>query len=75
MFKKKIFAKFGPVERILSDNGQSFISKEFMEFSKMWAIRKSSSTAYHAQTQGICEKWNGTVIQILKRYVADTAEI
>ena len=45
-----------------------------MEFSKTWAIRKSTSTAYHAQTQGLCEKWNGTVIQILKRYVADTAE-
>ena len=71
---KKFFAKFGPVERILSDNGRSFISKEFMEFSKTWAIRKSTSTAYHAQTQGLCEKWNGTVIQILKRYVADTAE-
>ena len=48
---KKFFAKFGPVERILSDNGRSFISKELLEFSKTWGVRKSTSTAYHAQTQ------------------------
>ena len=71
---KKFFTKFGPVERILTDNDRSFISKEFMEFAKTWSIKKSTSTAYHAQTQELCEKWNGTIVQILKRYVNDTAE-
>ena len=64
----QFFARFGPVEKILSDNGRSFVSKEFIEFCKTWSIKKSTSTAYHAQTQGLCEKWNGTIIQILKRY-------
>ena len=35
----KFFTKFGPVERILTDNGRSFISKEFMEFAKTWSIK------------------------------------
>ena len=65
----QFFARFGPVEKILSDNGRSFVSKEFIDFCKTWSIKKSTSTAYHAQTQGLCEKWNSTIIQILKRYV------
>ena len=71
---EEFFTKFGPVERILSDNGRSFISKEFVEFAKTWSIKKSTNTAYHAQTQGLCKKWNGTIVQILKQYVNDTAE-
>ena len=41
---------------------------------KNMVYKKSTSTSYHAQTQRLCEKWNGTIVQILKRYVNDTAE-
>ena len=39
----QLFARFGPVEKILSDNGRSFVSKEFIEFFKTWSIKNSLS--------------------------------
>ena len=68
---QKFCSSYGPVERILTDNEKSFISKETLDFLKVWNIKKATSTACHAQTQGICERWNGTLIQILKRYVTE----
>ena len=66
----KFVSNYGQVEEILTDNG-SFIYKETLDFLKVWNIKKATSTAYHAQTLGICERWNGTLIQILKRYVTE----
>ena len=68
---QKFVSSYGPVERILTDNGRSFISIEMLDFLKAWNIKKATSTVYHAQTQGICERWNGILIQILKRYVTE----
>ena len=65
------FSKYGPVERILSDQGRSFLSKEFLSFLKLWNITKSTSTSYHPQTQGLVERLNKTIIEILKRYVSE----
>ena len=41
-------------------------------------MRKSTATSYHPQTSGLVERYSGTVIQILKRYVyekSDTWEV
>ena len=65
------FSKYGPVERILSDQGRSFLSKEFLSFLKLWNITKSTSTSYYPQTQGLVERLNKTIIEILKRYISE----
>ena len=65
------FSKYGPVERILSDQGRSFFLKEFLSFLKLWNITKSTSTSYHPQTQGLVERFNKTIIEILKKYVSE----
>ena len=67
----KYFSEFGIVERILSDQGRCFISQEFLDFCKAWNIKKNTSTSYHPQTQGLVERYNQTIIQILKRYVSE----
>ena len=55
----------------MSDQGRSFLSKEFISFLKLWNITKSTSTSYHPQTQGLVERFNKTIIEILKRYVSE----
>jgi hypothetical protein len=55
--------------RILSDQGRSFVSNEFLEWCKAWNVTKTTSTSYHPQTQGLCERFNQSIIGILKKYV------
>ncbi len=70
----KLFSQFGAPGRIISDQGRCFISKEFLDFCKLWNVRKSTATSYHPQTSGLVERFNGTVIRILKRYVYETPD-
>jgi transposase InsO family protein len=65
----KFCSQFGIPTRILSDQGRSLISHDFLEWCKAWGIRKATSTSYHPQTQGLCERYNQTIIGILKKYV------
>ena len=70
----KLFSQFGAPGRIISDQGRCFISKEFLDFCKLWNVRKSTATSYYPQTSGLVERFNGTVIRILKRYVYETPD-
>ena len=70
----KLFSQFGAPSRIISDQGRCFISKEFLDFCKLWNVRKSTATSYHPQTSGLVERFNGTIIRILKRYVYETPD-
>ena len=66
---KQYFSQFGIPERILTDQGRCFISQPFQDFLNLWGIAKATSTSYHPETQGLVERFNGTIISILKRYV------
>ena len=70
----KLFSEFGVPSKILSDQGRSFVSKEFQDFLKLWNVKKATATSYHPQTSGLVERFNGTVIRILKRYVYETQD-
>ena len=70
----KLFAEFGVPNKILSNQGRMFVSKTFLDFCALWNAKKITSTSYHPQTQGLVERFNGTVIRILKRYVYKTQE-
>jgi hypothetical protein len=65
---------FGRPKRILSDQGKCFVSHEFQEWCKYWNITKATSTSYHPQTQGICERYNQTIMGILKKYAYECPE-
>ena len=56
----------GIPERILSDQGSQFESAIFKEFLEVFGIQKSHSTAYHPQTNGLVERMNRTLIQMLR---------
>ena len=66
---KQYFSQFGIPERILTDQGRCFISQPFQDFLNLWGIMKATSTSYHPETQGLVERFNGTIISILKRYI------
>ena len=64
-----IVSRFGVPEQLLSDRGTNFVSNLAQSFYDTLGIRKLTSTAYHPQTQGLVERFNATLISMLKTYV------
>jgi hypothetical protein len=64
-----IFA-FGPPKFLLSNNGLQFVSKFFLEVCRELGIARVFTTAYNPQTNGQVERFNRTILNALRRYVA-----
>ncbi|OWZ08446.1 LOW QUALITY PROTEIN: polyprotein [Phytophthora megakarya] len=60
--------------RLLSDRGSNFISDLAKSFYETLGIKKLFGSAYHPQTQGLVERFNGTLIRMLKMYVSEAQE-
>ena len=66
-----IFSRVGVPRQILSDNGSSFTSEMMSEVSRLLSIQNLYITLYHAQSNDLCEKYNGTLKPMFKRICAD----
>ena len=66
-----IVTRYGVPLNLLSDQGSNFVSTLAEDFYKTLGIRKKTSTAYHPETQGLVERFNGTLIRIIKMFVSD----
>ena len=55
---------------MLSDNGTQFTSDMMKEVERLVSIKPLVTTPYYAQCNGLCEKFNGTLKQMLKKMVA-----
>ena len=52
---------YGTPRRILTDQGRNFDSKQFDKFCNLFRIRKTRTSAYHPQSNGICKRFNQTL--------------
>lgn len=59
-----------PVE-LLSDMGSEFTSSIMREVSRFLSLNQLTTTPYHPMTNGMVERFNGIVKQMLKRMCAD----
>ena len=60
---RKIFARYGLPEQLVSDNGPQFVSAEFTQFLKSNGVKHIKSAPYHPSTNGIAERF----VQSFKR--------
>ena len=67
----EIFSRMGVPEEILSDMGTQFTSGLMREVSRLLSVRQITTTPYHPMTNGMVERFNGTLKQMLKRVCAD----
>ena len=67
----KIYSRVGIPEEILSDQGPQFMSKLMAEVSRLLSVRHMTSSPYHPQCNGLCEKFNGTLKQMLMKLCAE----
>jgi hypothetical protein len=64
-----VVARHGVPTRLLSDNDRNFTSEVAKAFYQTLGIRKLFGAAYHPQTQGLVERFNGTLIGMLRMHV------
>ena len=56
---------YGWPTKILMDQGWSFESKLFRELCQIVKVQKLRMSPYHPETNGSCERFNGTLISML----------
>ena len=67
----QFFCQFGISHILHSDQGANFESRLFQEMCRLLEIRKTRTTPYHARSDGLVERFNGTIQQMLKSFVDD----
>lgn len=63
--------KYGVPKEVLSDNGPQFASLFSMGVFQAMGITNSFTSTYHPQTNGKTERFNRTILQMIRCYVAD----
>ncbi|KAL5004549.1 hypothetical protein ScPMuIL_018005, partial [Solemya velum] len=65
----KFFTRFGVPKQLHSDQGGNFESKLFKELCSLLGINKTRTTAYRPESDGMIERFNRTMKNILSKYV------
>ena len=66
---KEVITKYGAPETVLTDQGTNFLSKLIQEICNHFKIKQMRTTSYHPQTDGLVERFNRTLCDMLSCYV------
>ena len=67
----ELFLRFSTPEQLHSDQGRQFESDLIAEICKVLHIEKSRTTLYHPQGDGLVERYNRTLLNMLSTTVKD----
>ena len=62
-----VICRHGAPAELLSDQGANFMSELVAEVCALFAVKKVNTSGYHTQTNGLCERFNNTLIQMLAK--------
>ena len=62
---ENIVCRHGVPEDVLSDRGMNFLSDLILEMCSLLGIRKVNMSGYHPQTDGLVEKFNSTITNMI----------
>mmetsp|Transcript_17600 Transcript_17600/g.22840 ORF Transcript_17600/g.22840 Transcript_17600/m.22840 type:complete len:104 (+) Transcript_17600:1159-1470(+) len=65
----EFFCRYGCPRVLLSDRGAIFLSKIMRAVYEIFLIEKRSTTPYNPKCNGLCERLNKTLIEIISKYV------
>lgn len=68
---EEVFVRYGIPFTVQSDQGRQYESTLFEEMCQGHHIKKTRSTPYHPQSDGIMERFNKTLVTMLSAYVND----
>ena len=67
----EVFLRFSPPEQLHSDQGRQFESNLVKEVCKLLHINKTRTTPYHPQCDGLVERFNRTLLNMLTTCTED----
>ena len=70
----KVFTTFGVPDILHSDQGRNFESAILRQTLDAFGVTKSRTTAYHPQGDGMVERFNRSLLQMLRAYVQEEAD-
>ena len=59
--------RHGVPEELLSNRGMNFLSDLILEMCSLLGIRKVNTSGYHPQTDGLVEKLNSTITNMMQK--------
>ena len=65
----KIILQYRTLKNLLSDQGTQFLSRVIQETCRLMKIKKLQTTAFHPQSNGICERFHRTLIHMMSYFV------
>ena len=65
----ELFSRHGIPREILTDQGMNFTSSLLQELYKMLGVTSLKTTPYHPQTDGLVERFNKTLKQMIRRLI------
>uniref|UniRef100_A0A3B3HGA7 ribonuclease H n=1 Tax=Oryzias latipes TaxID=8090 RepID=A0A3B3HGA7_ORYLA len=68
----QLFSRVGFPLEILTDRGSNFMSNLLKQVYKLLGIKRLRTTPYHPQTDGLTERFNQTLKQMLRKFVDET---
>ncbi len=68
----QLFSRVGIPKEILTDCGTNFLSKLLQQVYKVLGIKGIKTTPYHPQTDGLVERYNQTLKNMLRKFVSHT---
>ena len=66
-----VVGRFGAPRTLLSDQGKEFTATVVAELCALLGIHRVTTTAYHPQTDGLVERFNATMAQMLSAYTSE----
>jgi predicted aspartyl protease len=66
--------KYGSPSRVRTDQGSEFDSALVRRIYDMWGINFKTSSSYHPESQGLVERANGTIMNMVKKLVLEEKE-
>src|SRR5437867_2071169 len=70
----EIFCRYGATKELVSDRGANFLSKVVTRLSKLFNIRRSTTSGYRPQCNATCEQFNRTILKCLRAYCSKQNE-
>ena len=67
LFVEFVVCRHGAPHELLSDRGANFLSESVLEVCNFFDVQKLNTSGYHPQTNGHCERFNITLIQMLAK--------
>jgi transposase InsO family protein len=64
-FLSNIVARYGIPQIIISDNGGELTGTAFEKWLREFGVEHRLTSPYHPQTNGVCERFNGTIQKLL----------